>query len=145
MLPSIVAARRGGTLRLVPKAQRLRFSSRTILVAVGVVAVSLYAFRAFSELREARREYERNLTFNDVGKIGLEEVRRSARALYEVERSTPWLSDRRAAQNYANRLQSLIEQNESREWLSHPPALDALRIQIQLIKEELAAIQPQDQ
>jgi hypothetical protein len=85
-----------------------KFSARTMLVFVALVAVAIVVIRDQRELRRARKAFDHTWTLFMANIADHEAVASASAALANVEAASPWISIETAKQRHIVRLYGIL-------------------------------------
>ncbi|WP_145289889.1 hypothetical protein [Pirellulimonas nuda] len=98
-----------------------RFSMRSALTTVTMLALAIILFRDLTNVRSARLDFSRSSQAWLASRITLREVVTAADRLYKAEEVSVWTSRTEANRRQANRLEQLADMSE-RMQIEMPPA-----------------------
>lgn len=101
-----------------------RFSLRTMLLLMAVVAVAAYLVRDHYRVRNARADYEHTHADWSADLITLESLIGASETLAQEEAASPWVSMRRATDGHIQRMIRLLYLVEFGVWEVRPEELD---------------------
>lgn len=101
-------------VRWLPK----RFSIRTLLIVIALVAFALVSWREWTQWNEAHYRYERALAAWMAFNIRTSDVVGEVEALYDAESRTLWMPQSIARKRHAARMSELADDMEARAMLT---------------------------
>lgn len=113
----------------------IRFSLRTFLVTIALVAGAMYLVLDYNRVRNARGDYEYSYALWSVSNITLEDLTAASDKLAFVEAASPWTSKRTAADRHIARVEDLIDRIENGLWCNTPP--DELARRAEYLKQNI--------
>jgi hypothetical protein len=112
-----------------------RFSLRTFLVMIAVVAAVTYVVLDYERVRKARAGYDYSYALWQIANITVEDLAAASEKLALQEAASPWTSKRAAVDRHIERVDDLVDRIENGLWCFTTP--DELARRAEYLKENI--------
>jgi hypothetical protein len=96
-------------LRCLPK----QFGVRSLLLFVALAALSIVLVQQYLLLKRAREKNNRTWALRQVKQLNVEEVVAASETLFQVEKTSLWISESAARRQHLHRLERLLDDVDS--------------------------------